>query len=314
MLAGYQKIHLDASMPCADDLKNPLEADVVAQRAAVMAEAAEKAFAESRAGSDPPVYVIGTEVPAPGGETETGTPPTVTSSDHVQSTLESFRSTFAGRKLSDAWERVIALVVQPGVEFGDDVVFPYDREKAQQLSSALPSDSSIVYEAHSTDYQSTQALKELVEDHFAILKVGPWLTFAFREAIFALSAMERELLGGNKAIRLSEVRQALENAMLRNPSHWRSYYHGDEAKQRFSRVYSYSDRCRYYWHGAEVQREIRQLLANLENQSLPATLISQFLPLEYEAAAGWLTFSSPPRLSPQSHSGSIAPVCEGLRI
>jgi D-tagatose-1,6-bisphosphate aldolase subunit GatZ/KbaZ len=284
VLAGYQKIHLDASMPCADDLKNPLEAEVVAQRAAVLAEAAEKAFAELRPGSDPPVYVIGTEVPAPGGETEAGAPPTVTSSDHVQCTLESFRSAFTGRKLSDAWERVIALVVQPGVEFGDDVVFPYDREKARLLSSVLPKDSSIVYEAHSTDYQSTQALNELVEDHFAILKVGPWLTFAFREAIFALSAMERELLGGNKAIRLSEVRQALENAMLRNPSHWLSYYHGDEAKQRFSRAYSYSDRCRYYWHGAEVQREIGQLLANLEDQSLPATLISQFLPLEYEAA------------------------------
>jgi D-tagatose-1,6-bisphosphate aldolase subunit GatZ/KbaZ len=282
--AGYQKIHLDASMPCADDPKNPLEEEVVAQRAAVLAEAAEKAFAELRPGSDPPVYVIGTEVPAPGGETEAGAPPAVTTSDHVQYTLETFRSAFAGRKLSDAWERVIALVVQPGVEFGDDVVFPYDREKARLLSSVLPEDSSIVYEAHSTDYQSTQALSELVEDHFAILKVGPWLTFAFREGIFALSAMERELFGGNKAIRLSEVRQALENAMLSDPSHWRSYYHGDEAKQRFSRAYSYSDRCRYYWHGAEVQKEIGQLLANLENQSLPATLISQFLPLEYEAA------------------------------
>jgi D-tagatose-1,6-bisphosphate aldolase subunit GatZ/KbaZ len=284
VLAGYQKIHLDASMPCADDLKNPLEAEVVAQRAAVLAESAEKAFAELRPGSDPPVYVIGTEVPAPGGEMEAGAPPVVTSSDHVQYTLESFRSAFAGHKLSDAWERVIALVVQPGVEFGDDVVFPYDREKARLLSSVLPEDSSIVYEAHSTDYQSTQALKEMVEDHFAILKVGPWLTFAFREAIFALSAMEREFLGANKAIRLSEVRQALENAMLKNPSYWRSYYHGDEAKQRFSRAYSYSDRCRYYWHGAEVQKEIGQLLTNLENQSLPAALISQFLPLEYEAA------------------------------
>ena len=283
VLAGYQKIHLDASMPCADDLKNPLEAEVVVQRAAVLAEAAEKAFAELHPGSDPPVYVIGTEVPAPGGETEAGAPPAVTTSDHVQYTLETLRSAFAGRKLSDAWERVIALVVQPGVEFGDDVVFPYDREKARLLSSVLPKDSSIVYEAHSTDYQSTQALSELVEDHFAILKVGPWLTFAFREGIFALSAMERELLGGNKAIRLSEVRQALEKAMLKDPSHWRSYYHGDEAKQRFSRAYSYSDRCRYYWYGAEVQKEIGQLLANLENQSLPATLISQFLPLEYEA-------------------------------
>ena len=169
-----------------------------------------------------------------------------------------------------------------GVEFGDDLVFPYDREKARPLSAALPQDSLLVYEAHSTDYQSSQALGKMVEDHFAILKVGPWLTFAFREAIFALSAMERELLLGKKATRLSEVRQTLENAMLRNPSYWRSYYHGNEAQQSFARVYSYSDRCRYYWPVSEVQEEISRLLANLENQVLPATLVSQFLPLEYE--------------------------------
>jgi len=283
VLAGYQKIHLDASMACADDAQNPLDARVIAQRAAVLAEAAESAFAELPPGSDPPVYVIGTEVPIPGGETVEGAPPAVTTNEHVQQTLEDFRSSFAERKLSTAWERVIGLVVQPGVEFGDDVVFPYDREKARLLSSALPKDLAIVYEAHSTDYQSGKALREMVEDHFAILKVGPWLTFAFREAIFALSAIERELLDGNKATRLSQVRQALDHAMLRKPEYWKSYYHGDETKLRLSRAFSYSDRCRYYWPEPEVQAEVARLLANLEHQSLPATLISQFFPLQYEA-------------------------------
>ena len=305
VLAGYQKIHLDASMACADDPQDaPLGAHVIAKRTAVLAEAAESVFEELPIGSVPPMYVIGTEVPAPGGETTAGAPPAVTTSDHVEHTLESFRSAFAQRGLAAAWERVIALVVQPGVEFGDDVVFPYDREKARGLCSALPRDLPIIYEAHSTDYQSTQSLREMVEDHFAILKVGPWLTFAFREAIFALSAMERELLGGNKAIRFSEVRQALENAMLRNSSHWRSYYHGDEAKQRFSRAYSYSDRCRYYWHEAKVQEEIGRLLTNLENQSLPATVISQFLPLEYEATRGG-SRSARPRDLIRSHIQAI---------
>ena len=283
VLAGYQKIHLDASMPCADDPSTAPEAHVIAQRAAVLCEAAERALGELPPSADPPVYVIGTEVPAPGGETEAGAAPAVTRTDHVQETLDTFRAAFAERKLLAAWERVIALVVQPGVEFGDEVVFPYDREKGRPLSAALPADVAIAYEAHSTDYQPAQALRELVEDHFAILKVGPWLTFAYREAIFALSAIERELLGGNRGHRLSEVRQALENAMLRNPSHWRSYYHGDEAKLRFARAFSYSDRCRYYWHEAEVREEVERLLANLEDQLLPFPLISQFLPLEYAA-------------------------------
>jgi D-tagatose-1,6-bisphosphate aldolase subunit GatZ/KbaZ len=71
--------------------------------------------------------------------------------------------------------------------------------------------------------------------------------------------------------------------MLRKPEHWKSYYRGDEAKLRLSRAFSYSDRCRYYWPEPEVQKEVARLLANLENQLLPATLISQYLPMEYEA-------------------------------
>src|SRR5450631_3327819 len=279
--AGYQKIHLDTSMPCGDD--KILDEKTVAERAAILCRAAEDACEDMPTGSPRPLYVIGTEVPPPGGEVAEGQCPAPTMIEDVHRTLDVFHSAFRAHGLLAAWENVVGLVVQPAVEFGDSRVFDYDRQKVQALAAGLPKRPGLVYEAHSTDYQSPAALAELVEDHFAILKVGPWLTFAFREAIFALSAIERELLGGNKAIRLSDVRQALENAMLRNPSHWQSYYHGDEAQQRFSRAYSYSDRCRYYWHGAEVQEEIGQLLANLENRSLPATLISQFLPLEYEA-------------------------------
>lgn len=279
--AGYQKIHLDASMPCAGD-PPALEAALIAERAAILAESAEQAFASMSAGNDAPLYVIGTEVPAPGGETAAGTAPAVTTADHVRQTLEVFRTAFAQRGLSAAWERVIALVVQPGVEFGDEIVFSYGREAARPLVLAIPDDSAIIYEAHSTDYQPAHALRELVEDHFAILKVGPWLTFAYREAIFALSLIERELLSDRKGVHLSEVRKALEEAMLRNPVYWRSYYDGDAARQRLSRAFSYSDRCRYYWPEESVQHEVERLFSNLQQQRLPATLLSQYLPLEYE--------------------------------
>lgn len=313
VLAGYQKIHLDASMACADDSQNPLDPHVVAERAAVLAEAAESAYAKLPGGSDRPVYVIGTEVPVPGGETAAGDPPAVTTSDHLADTLEAFRAAFAERGLSAAWGRVIALVVQPGVEFGDDIVFPYERAKARQLSAALPNDLDIVYEAHSTDYQPEAALREMVGDHFAILKVGPALTFAYREAIFALSAIERELLAGDKSVQLSEVPAALESAMLRNPKYWRAYYQGDEAQLRFSRAYSYSDRCRYYWPDETVQKEVERLLANLKDESLPPTIISQYLPREYEEfRAG--TISARPVDLIRSHIGAVlrryASACE----
>jgi D-tagatose-1,6-bisphosphate aldolase subunit GatZ/KbaZ len=151
------------------------------------------------------------------------------------------------------------------------------------LSSALPKHPALVYEAHSTDYQKPAALAEMVVDHFAILKVGPWLTFAFREAVFALSAIEREWLAHRSGVRLSQVREALDAAMLRNPTYWRSYYHGSENETRVARIYSYSDRCRYYWGDATVQQELARLRANLDTSFPPLTLVSQYLPLQYEA-------------------------------
>ena len=282
VIAGYQKIHLDASMPCGDD-KGSFTEQTVAERAAVLGQAAVEAHRELPPGSPQLVYVIGTEVPAPGGESVDAHSPAVTRAEDVHRTLEAFRLAFLERGLASAWERVIALVVQPGVDFGSNAIFDYDRAKAQSLSAALSKHPGIVFEAHSTDYQSPQALARMVEDHFAILKVGPWLTFAYREAVLALSAIERELFTTVSKRQTSHVREALEAAMLRDPTHWRSYYRGDEDEVRRDLTYSYSDRCRYYWNQPPVQDEVARLFDNLGGRPIPLTLISQYLPLEYEA-------------------------------
>jgi len=281
--AGYKKIHLDASMACGDDPPTGPSEQTVAQRAALLCRAAEGAMADLPLGSPYPLYVIGTEVPTPGGETLAGQPPAVTPAEQVARTMEVFHRAFVEQGLTSAWDRVIGLVVQPGVEFGDNVVFDYDQKKAAPLAAALPSSPSLAYEAHSTDYQCGESLRRLVQDHFAILKVGPWLTFAFREAIFALSAMEQELFEHRRGARLSQVRNALDAAMLRNPVYWHSYYHGLENEIRLARLYSLSDRCRYYWVDAAVQNELAQLNANLSAVSLPPGLVSQYLPEEYAA-------------------------------
>src|SRR5579872_2274174 len=281
--AGYHKIHLDASMACADDPEHGVPERTIAERAAILCQASEEAHRELPSGSAPPLYVVGTEVPAPGGESNDTGGLTVTEAEHVHRTLEVFRDAFAKLGLKPAWERVIALVVQPGVDFGSDSIFDYDPVKAASLSAALSSHPGIVFEAHSTDYQSPEGLKRMVEDHFAILKVGPWLTFSFREAVLALGAIERELFGKAPSYRISYVREALEAAMLRDPSHWRSYYHGDEDEMRRERIYGFSDRCRYYWNQPTVQEEIARLLDNVGAKPIPLTLISQYLPLEYGA-------------------------------
>jgi len=283
VVAGYKKIHLDASMPCGDDERGSLTEQTIAHRAAVLCQAAEKAYRELPSDSPQLVYVIGTEVPAPGGESVDAHSPAVTKADDAHRTLETFRLAFDELGVSSAWERVIALVVQPGVDFGSNSIFDYDRGKARSLSAALSKYPGIVFEAHSTDYQSPQALARMVEDHFAILKVGPWLTFAFREAVLALSAIERELHSSRSERQLSRVRETLEAAMLRDPAYWRSYYHGDEDEVRLDLTFGYSDRCRYYWTRPVVQEEIDRLFDNLGERPIPLTLISQYLPLEYEA-------------------------------
>jgi D-tagatose-1,6-bisphosphate aldolase subunit GatZ/KbaZ len=284
--AGYSKIHLDASMACADDPLGPLAETVAAARTADLAAAAEAAFSERPSGSPAPLYVVGTEVPPPGGQRGDHEGPAVTRAEDAERTLARVREAFARRGLERAWERVIALVVQPGVEFGDEAVFPY-RPRAAAGLKALAEARGLAFEAHSTDYQDESALRGLVADHFAILKVGPELTFAFREAVFALEEIERELLGRERADRLSGVRQALDDAMLRDPRHWKPWYDGEDAEtQRLQRRFSLSDRCRYYWPCPEVQDALRRLLANLEGRRLPRGLVSQYLPDGLAAADG----------------------------
>jgi D-tagatose-1,6-bisphosphate aldolase subunit GatZ/KbaZ len=285
VLAGYIKIHLDASMRCVDDpgrVNGALDEQIVTERTADLCAAAEQAYSEMSPDNPALVYVIGTEVPIPGGEQAVESELTVTRIEDVQRTLSLTQAAFAARNLQSAWERVIAVVVQPGVEFGDATVFDYRREKAKELSRYIERNWNLVYEAHSTDYQLPEALRQMVEDHFAILKVGPWLTFAFREAVFALELIEEELSKPGGRI-LPEVRKTLDNAMVKNPEHWGRYYRGEDSCLRLARRYSYSDRSRYYWPMPPVQAALARLMASLSSRSIPLTLLSQYLPLQYES-------------------------------
>ena len=196
--AGFRKLHLDCSMSCADD-PSPLPEATVASRAARLCAAAERAWREH--GGDAPAYVIGTEVPAPGGAGEDLLALTVTTPEAAQATIEAHRGAFEAADLAAAWPRAVALVVQPGVEFDHHKVIDYRPEKARELSAYIARTPQFVFEAHSTDYQTPENLQALVRDHFAILKVGPAATFALRETLWALAAIERELPGAAAAPR-----------------------------------------------------------------------------------------------------------------
>jgi D-tagatose-1,6-bisphosphate aldolase subunit GatZ/KbaZ len=294
VLAGYTKIHLDASMKCADDDPDrPLDPQVSARRAAELAQTAEAACRQLGAGGTPPRYVIGTEVPLPGGLPGEDAAPAVTPAAEVEHTLVVTRQAFLERGLESAWERVIAVVVQPGVEYGDQAIYDYRRDQAAALARLIRRYDRIVYEAHSTDYQTGAALRNLVQDHFAILKVGPALTFAFREAVFALALIEAELFPEQE---VSDAPGALERAMQANPADWQPYYSGSEAERSLARKYSFSDRSRYYWPDPGVQAALGRLLDNLARLPIPLALLSQYLPAQYERVRGGALANRAPAL------------------
>lgn len=284
VLAGFAKIHIDTSMRVGDDDQNArLPDSVIARRGAQLCRVAEDAFAEyqtAHPNAPKPVYVIGSEVPIPGGAQENEDSVIVTSPADCEQTLAEFERAFAARGLQDAWERVIAVVVQPGVEFADESVIEYDREAAQHLMAALKKHPKLVFEGHSTDYQPRECLRQMVEDGIAILKVGPALTFALREGLFALEQIERELYAMHD-IPLSNFRQTLEQIMLTDKKQWEKYYHGEMPQKRYARAFSFSDRARYYLTNPIVQNSIQMLLANLDVIRIPVALLSQYLPTQY---------------------------------
>lgn len=274
ILAGYTKIHLDASMSLGDDPLD-LPVAVIAERTARLAAVSESAAGEK---ANEIRYVIGTEVPVPGGESSGEHGIHVTSSEDLIHTLGETQKAFAALGLEGAWQRVRAVVAQPGVEFSDAEIFRYRKDQAAELLKALSADSNLLFEAHSTDYQTVDSLRALVADRFAILKVGPGLTFAYREGIFALSNIEAEL-GFTRPSRINEV---LEQAMLAEPKHWTPFYSKIAKEAKFSRRFSRSDRSRYYWPNSIVKTSVRALTTNLESVTIPEELVSQYLPLQYK--------------------------------
>lgn len=280
--AGFTKIHLDTSMKLADDsTEMGLPTEIIARRGVQLYISAMEAF-EDLQKKDPssvrPVFVIGSEVPIPGGAQEHEDAVNVTRPVDFEDTVDAYKRAFKEFGIADAWSDVIAVVVQPGVEFGDEQVFTYDRETAKQLCDQLKNYPDLVFEGHSTDYQRPESLREMVEDGIAILKVGPALTFALREALFALDIFDNELTPIYKQAKFIET---LEAVMVEKPENWIKHLHGDSRKISLARKYSYSDRCRYYLGEKEVLESINKVLDNLSNIKIPMNILRQFMPIQY---------------------------------
>lgn len=280
--AGYTKIHLDTSMRVADDDTTTRLSDrTIASRGAALMKVAEEAFQELLK-EDPeamhPVFIIGSEVPIPGGA-QVKEEMAVTRPEDFAGTMEAYREVFEENGISDLMKYVIAVVVQPGVEFGDAEVHMYNRSDAAALCSRLKDFPEVVFEGHSTDYQSPAALRQMVEDGVGILKVGPALTFAAREALFALSHIEDELIDDPDA--RSNYIDVVEKVMVEDPKNWAKYYKGTDKEVALKRAYSYSDRSRYYMGDERIEAAMAKLFSNLEGADIPMGILHQYMPFQY---------------------------------
>lgn len=266
--AGFRKIHLDASMQLGGE--PPLSFAQIAERAADLCVIAEQYAPDP----EQLVYIVGTEVPIPGGETEEPDALDVTSVPRFRETIATHRAAFAARGIDSAWSRIVSVVTQPGVDFGHTSVFTFDPDPAAPLSEAILAEPGLSFEAHSTDYQPTASLAELVRKHFFFLKVGPELTFRFREAVFALAGLETEIAPAEP----SNIKDVIARRMTESDGYWRDYYHGSDAEIPLLQRFSYSDRIRYYWSDPEVSGALGKLMANLSKAELSETVVSQYFP------------------------------------
>lgn len=279
--AGFTKIHLDTSMKVADDPEGLLSTETIARRGATLYKAAMKGYEELKAEKPDamrPVFVIGSEVPIPGGAQEAEDTLAVTKPEAFRDTVATYRRVFKEEGIEDGMNDVVAVVTQPGVEFGDDQVFLYDHDAATELCAALKEFPEVCFEGHSTDYQSKECLKRMVEDGIAILKVGPALTYGLRESLFSLSMMEKELVPEEKQAHFIET---LEKVMLEKPDNWKKHYHGDEKQLALCRKYRFSDRGRYYIGRPEVVESINKLFENLREYPIPMNMLHQYMPISY---------------------------------
>lgn len=282
--AGFTKIHIDTSMKVADDDPNVrLSDEIIARRGAELARVCEDTYQELLK-NDPtavrPVYIVGSEVPIPGGAQEENAGMQVTKVEDFKATVKAFEDAFAKEGLQETWKDVIAVVVQPGVEEKDAGCTEYDRSKAVELMASIKEYPNLVFEGHSTDYQTKYKLRELIEDGVGILKVGPGMTYAMREGLFALAYIEEMMFHGTD-VETSHFIDVLEEVMLEEPKNWSKHYHGSDAELWFKRKFSFSDRSRYYMPNPKVAAAKEKMIANLRKEGINLAALSQFMPIQY---------------------------------
>lgn len=107
--AGFRKIHLDPTMPLKGD--SYFSDRLIAERAVRLAKIAEETYEETKEDTIweyRPVYVIGSEVPVPGGS-EKIEKMVVTTPEELEKSILCFKDAFLRNSLPQVWEDTVAV-------------------------------------------------------------------------------------------------------------------------------------------------------------------------------------------------------------
>jgi D-tagatose-1,6-bisphosphate aldolase subunit GatZ/KbaZ len=218
------------------------------------------------------MFVIGTEVPPPGGaRADEHGDIAATTPASAAATMAAHIAAFQAAGLADVVAQIGGLVVQPGVEFSPMQVHDLPMQRDPRLLTALADYPGICLEAHSTDYQHPAVFPRLAQLGFAFQKVGPALTFAYREAIYALDSLRQQAGWATT----EPLFTTMERLMLADPGYWTGHYHAASGDLRVQRHFGLADRIRYYWPLPEAAAAVSAVLHDLENRALPTPLLWQ---------------------------------------
>jgi len=278
---GFNKLGIHAAIPLKGDLADQqLSQEVIIAREAALYQAAEGAAA-ALPDEEKPLYVIDLHP----GQGMTEDQDNMAHKEDVKIAIDRFAETAVAAGLPEMRERLLAVRIILGAGYNSEKVIPFGSSLLKELGGCVYGDKPVLLEALRTDFQPQMILDQLVDNHFAILSVGPELTYTMREVLFSMAMMENETMLGKPGVYLSNFIIELDRAMQSAPQHWEKYYSGNGFEQMIARKYSLYDRSRFYWEDKNVRKMKKRLFDNLIKYPIPLTVMRQFMPRQYERVA-----------------------------
>jgi len=255
LLAGYDLLHIDATVDPAFEGITSVPMEIVVNRTVELIEHVEHVRAERKL---PPIsYEVGTE------EIEGG----MTEPEDFRKFLKLLKEQLLKHKLPDVWPCFI--VGRVGTDLHTTTFSPNIAMKLAEIAGTYGS----VIKGHYTDYVVN--LEAYPTSGVGGANVGPEFSDAEYSGLMDLVEMEGKLASEGKVATLSNLDQILKSAVVAS-RRWEKWRRGDELGRSFDELSSERQSwlirtgCRYIWTEDIVVEARRKLYQNLLRNGVEA--------------------------------------------